>query len=232
MPKCPFRYPLRKRSDIIDFICDDSRQYSRVRCDTYPLTWNVKAWAADFSVNYAMSLAVSEFLTDRAKGDRQAVAAYRCIVEQEFSENEKYLFDWGLEGARFGVTDADTYSMIWDGTNVGAVFTFTGRSGGYMALEEWNGWTLRGQYSCDLREAMEDEDSCWTYPELRLLYKYVVEMDHMLTPEKAAAEVQYQGTWQLLANIVEPAWESSEAHKRLYERKVTVDSPRRVIVQR
>lgn len=174
------------RKSMIDYITDtDSRSY---HYKNYPLVWNVKAYP-DLDLD-----AFREWQKENTELSDLADAEKRGFVERAHKENEEFLFQWGLEGARDSTLDSDVYRMTrFSEEMFNCEFTFVGRSGGYFALTSFDGVKLAGVSTDELEEILEEFDNLtlfrWTM--------YNVELTHCMTRKAATDEVQRQAFWQL-----------------------------------
>ena len=209
--KHPYTFPHRSRAAMIDYICDIGGYHGGRHDGPYPLSFNVKAWYCDFSFDHVWKRAVIDKdmdigPDDTIRNDPEQFKAYQDLVRELHKEHEERLWEWGREDACRGVTEDDTHRSLCDGTEYEVKYGFAGRSGGYIVVLEWQGYTLDGMREEELRARLEDKEDVM-YNDLRLLYKCCRHWETDFTQKKASAEVEYQGIWHFFANIVEHAWE-------------------------
>lgn len=214
--KCPFRYPARSREAMVDYI-ENVGGYSAFNSTTYPLVWSVKAYP-DLGFDDLWKRWISDhhgYAPDEVVNDPVARELYRKMASDIYDEHldqhgePTQFWYWGQESAANDLLGDDcTYSTLWDGTNVGAKWTFCGRSGGYAALKEFDNYSIEGVSNSSLVEGLRltGEDEQWCFADVRKLYKFCVEMDHFLTSDKAESQVQWYACWALFINLLEADW--------------------------
>ena len=198
MKRSPFRYPCRSRKDMADYI-EDVGGYHSWNQTTQPLAWNVKVYPdLDFDRLFNVWIEHGGGTEDARKCGR-ALARYRRTAEAYYDREyatesgRALLFDIALEDARRALTEDEAFCSLWNGQGVEAMWEFVGRSGGYAALTRFEGACLSGLSSEALGNELRQtgDDMVWSFPELRTLYRFCVEMNHLLTPKKASDEVEY-----------------------------------------
>ena len=206
--KNPFKYPLRSRKDMIEYIVYKSRagNFCYQNKTFYPLAWNVKSHDVPMdweSILKAMQENQSFNPTQIAAMKEKYVAEYgetKWDTTPEQDTNRSSLWDIGAESARWGLTDGDAYRTLWDGTELDVTWTFSGRSGGYASVEKYEGYDFSNMGSdqrfeewLEEREDYYDEKSPYRrdFKFIRTLYKFVVEMDALLTSKAADESILY-----------------------------------------
>jgi len=165
-PKHGYRWPLRSRKAMTEYILDDSRSY----CDhhtRYTFSWNVKAHSVDWDRpegEYAFS-------EQRQEAWEAHVAKHSWVSETAFEDARRHLVD-------------DEYTTYPGDDQGDWKFEFMGRSGGHLVLVGWSG-------SDHIRSLDEETLSEWTFAEVRQLYRALVCMDHDFTPAKASENIEY-----------------------------------------
>lgn len=205
--RCPYTYPHKSRSAMIDYITGIGGYSSR---DGYwPIEFNVATYHADFSFDHIWEKYHAEHISDATRNHPPSWAAYYRLAQKLYEEHKDYLWEWGQEDAYRSLKDSDTYKMLWDGTAVGAELELHGRGGKHLVIAMFNGYDFNRCSTDNLKQSLRfGEDGCaMPMNDLRLLYKYVRQCEVDFTPEKASAEVEYQGAFCFFANIVMPEWE-------------------------
>lgn len=235
----PYTYPHLKqgRRAMVNYLTGIGG-YSRFRDITCPISFNVAADAANFDFDH---------LWEKYKDDREFVpefetpedaALYYRVAKREHAESKDYLWDWGAEDAQRGVLDGDTYCMLWDGQTLDVTWEFHGRCGKHLCLVAYEGYDLTGMdetvlWEMLMTQTLSNGEETAEYVTLRrgaewnLSYEFVVRMykfmrqcEQDFTSEKASAEVEYQGAWQLFNNMINPAYETALAERADHEQVV------------
>lgn len=198
MPEA-YSTPLTNRADIAKYLMDRrSRSY---RDHGHLLfTFNVKVYSPDLDFDHLLDLH-----TQSGYGEGHVTDAYWVEeARQRHAETDQdHLLQWALENAGQLVTDSDCYTHLYDGTPVEVELAFVGRSGGWIAVTEFEGIRLTGPEH--LRGVFEgdDEDGTPTMSDntLHRLYAFVRMLEHDLTPDKATSEVEYQAAFAFFCNV-------------------------------
>lgn len=199
--KCPYKYPLRSRAKIVEYLCGIGGYHS-LRNGNFPLAFNVKAWDTDFDWDNVWEKYHEEFLPDEAKTNENVFYAFKMATYLLWARHKDHLWEWGQEDAVHGVTDGDTHRTLWCGKEFDLEWSFAGRSGGYLCPSCWNGYNFRGMSE----ESFEEELNEMPWIDLYDLYRLAVQWEQDLTPKNASSEVEYQGVHSFFANIVESEW--------------------------
>ena len=203
--KCPFNYPAKSRKDMIAFLT-----YIGGHCtmhNNYPLAFNVKAYGVDLSFDHLWQ----EYHA-KGQGDMtpkpsdltfQGGLAYRKLCEEQYADNEELLFDWAIEDARRSVSDGDCYRMTWHGKLADVKFGFIGRQGGWLVIEEFEGFNLSNVYNSEFEDVLKD----MPFETLSLLYRLAVQWEEEFTRKRAEEQIEYYAASTLFVNLVEPEWQ-------------------------
>lgn len=198
-----YRTPLKKKHDIINFITSrtTSRHYWH---DWYQLCWNVKCYDCDLSFEHLLDV----YRDNLGEEDLSDVPGWQDFARHQHELHENQLWEWGIEYARgYFIGDGvnDTFFMTWEGKSLDVSYGFIGRSGGWLTINDFEGYTFWGaKSSCEL-SLMDME-----YPELRDLYKLVTILCHDLRHESVRDAIEQGAAWDLFSNIIAPEWESME----------------------
>lgn len=180
-----YQTPLKKRSDIIAFL-EDATHQRHYDGHWHPLCFNVKIHTIDLSFDHLLKLWRENEGNPLYTHNEDWLKA----AKEQYDESEESLFDWGIEDARRGFTDSDSYNHLWDGTKIDVEYSFEGRSGGWLSITKFDGYKISQREKFDFTE-ME-------YPTLRKLYQLVIMLKHDLkNPEK---EVEWQAAFNFFAN--------------------------------
>ncbi|MCK5307111.1 MAG: hypothetical protein KAJ73_00735 [Zetaproteobacteria bacterium] len=205
--KCPYSYTARSRKAMTEFLTGIGGHCDH---DNYPLAFNVKAHGVDLSFDHLWKKYHVEGSGEMAPKPSdltfQGGLEYRKLCKEQYDQHEDYLFEWGSDGARMGITDGDSYRMLWNGKLANVKFGFIGRQGGWLVIEEFEGYSLSGVYNSDFPEFLAE----LTFKELRLLYRLAVQWVVDLGGDVASREIEYQAAFSLFVNLVEPEWQDIE----------------------
>lgn len=217
MSKLPKQYqaPLRTRKEIVQWLNDPRARGYQVRGG-----WNYEGdshgstsrgpWLFCWSVKLLARMDTSyEALLKRAK--RVGVLTRQHLKDQPWLNASKARYDDTSMDSVFthacetcqrmfvghdGKPENDGYCMLYDGTKVTPEFTFMGRSGGWLVLTGFNG------HSLNTENVGEDLDwKRWDVRNLRLLYRYVVMLEHDLRHEAIQEMVLDELAGSFFANI-------------------------------
>ena len=166
----PYKFPLKSRAAIADFLDRDGRYYRPTR---YRFCWNVKAYHAKFD-----SDTMRKHIPDLSpEFDLQ----WQSVLD---SDNGSMFWDACEDAARFYPDEWCSYP----GNDQGEwSFHFEGRCGGWLVLDRWRGRDVTGATKADFLDKEE-----WSYPDLVAFYRGIVCADSDFTPQKASQEVEYQ----------------------------------------
>ncbi len=181
-----YRAPLKSRAEIVAFLT--TAQNSRPAYGLF--AFNVKVHSTDLSFDHLTKLAIES-------GELSASVSKRYLDACRELHNEQKLYDWATESARDGVMDCETYSMLWDGNGAIANWEFNGRSGGWLVLTEFEGIKLAGRSLDFTYSDLAD----LPFPQLRRLYRFIVQCQHDFNPGNVRSEVEYQAAFDLFSNV-------------------------------
>jgi hypothetical protein len=199
--KNPYRYPLRSRKDIIEYLTDNGGYHS-FHQGNYALSFNVKADRVDFDWDNVWDKYHSEYLPEDAGDDENVLYAFKVVAYLLWEKHQESLWDWGLEDAQSGVFNDEGACMLWCGKMSEVEWAFAGRSGGYLCPARFNGYDLEiGE------EEFEELLGEMEWPDLYDFYRLACQWGVDFTPQAASSEVEYLGAFNLFVNIVEPEWD-------------------------
>lgn len=202
-----YRAPLRSRAAIVAFLKDAANGRP-----SYGLfTFNVKAYGVDLSFDNLAKRA-------RECGELAKDASPRYLAEcrAEYEETgEGQLCEWAIEQARENVKDFDTNRMLWNGDKAIAEWSFAGRSGGWLALESFEGMEL-GESAVRRHgsDMLWDSIAGSSFPFLRRLYRFVVQCLHDFRREAVESEIEHQAAFALFVNLCTDVETDEQAAER------------------
>lgn len=141
------------RKKAIDFICSIGEYTSREW--RYPFEFNVKAYPNfDHDHLYALAKADFSFVLDDARTDAEKGQILQ-LFQRECADMGPHLWERAQEDVwRQTVEDEGTF---W-GETVKRKLGLVGRGGGHLVIESTDYYELRGMYSDDLREKLEERE--------------------------------------------------------------------------
>lgn len=231
--KCPFTYPHKSRAAMVGYICGIGG-YTRFNEGRWPISFEVGCYLADTSFERLWERLKESGEIPQAEEDR---ARYYLAASRVYKEHEERWFDWGMEEAREGFLDSDTYYMLWDGSKpMDLTWEFHGRGGKHLVLTEFEGLSLENHSSETLaeelmsqtngRQTVDDEPKLikgyeWdiSFGLIRKLYKFMRQCEAELTSEKASAETEYSAAFRLgcMAEVkAEELAEEAKSAEELY----------------
>jgi hypothetical protein len=190
-------FPHRSRAEQIEFITGIGG-YAGGRGESWPIAFNVKCYV-DTSFDTLWNNYHQHYIDQSLKDDPARLEIYyECARKAYDSYEEGYFWREGIEIARENVTGSDLYNYLPDGkTKISVKFSFAGRSGGHLVIDEFEGSVLHGmtdetlylfmttQTKYDSSGYAEDEISRedklrpgwvwedWKTEDIRKLYKYL-----------------------------------------------------------
>lgn len=190
-----YKTPFRKRSDIIAHILKLTNQRS-YEGHPHPFCFNVKLYRLDLDFDHLLEIF------------RKDDPAYTHNEEWLKKAKERYdeigtdtIYEWGVSDAQAhyvghksdGVPHNEGNTILWDGTEVDARYSFEGRSGGWLSLNKLLGYnfTSREEHIEDLLQEMPFSD-------LRKLHQIIVMLAH--DTKGANDEVEYQAAFNFFYN--------------------------------
>ncbi len=220
-----YAVPLKSRAAIIKYLTESDEWRRRQGRDYDDNGWlfcfDVKLHGLDLDFDHLVEVYVaSEGGKDHPLvTDAQYLADCRAKYEEEYSGGDtSSLEEVAIEDARRNIHEewydkktgkhrfetCDSYSCLWntDG-GIKADFRFYGRSGGYLVLTKFQGFTLDRDFkfgTTEDDEAFGDGGSKeFDYTLLRQLYEYVTILAHdFKDPEK---EVEHHAAFQFFENV-------------------------------
>lgn len=212
-PKCPYTFPHTSRKAKVGYLTDIGGYYSRHA--TFPLEFNVSAAMADLDFDSLWAGMLEEQRYNFPDGSRKQDLLKFC-AKKVYDKESGNFWEWAVEDAARSLQDADTYRMLWDGTETLRVkFGLYGRGGKHLCIESFEGIKMEGLNPESLGELLLTQTGPggeevldeyllkphfeWQIPtaKLDLLYRYVRQCEIDFTPANAAKEVQYQAAWHL-----------------------------------
>lgn len=202
-----YQTPLRSRKEIAAFIFDATRQriYDH-QC--HPFCFNVKCHNVDFSFDHLLEI------FREMEGDPKYTHndEWLATVRERFPTSEDCFWEWGLEHARSnfvgrngGEPESDCYTHLWDGTKIDVEYSFEGRSGGWLAINKFQGLDFT-RFSDDYWRGVietskwdDEEEPIMDYKTVRQLYQLVTMLEHDL--RKPCRIVEEGAAWDYFANV-------------------------------
>lgn len=187
-----YTFPHKSKKAMIDYILDcKSRGYHG---QIYNFCWNVKAHNANLD---------SDSLR---KHSPDLSPKFDSKWEDEKVDNPELFYQFLADAGRDYVYPDNLWTS-YPGDDQGKwEFTFVGASGGWLALLKYDGIDVNGLYT-DPEEAREYRESGydlqdggknldnWPFERLRAFYRGIRCAEVDFTPEKAAAEVEFQAAF-------------------------------------
>lgn len=193
-----YKIVAKSRADIVAAIIGMTHQRT-YDYDLYYLCFNVKLYKLDLSLENMLKK------WREYEGDQPYThnPEWLKAVKERFKEYEGHLWEWGVEEARQAFNETDCFSHLWDGTSLDVEYGFVGRSGGWLAIVEFEGCRFVG---CRFDRRMMDSDLEFILKELdfgtlKKLYQLVLMLKHDTREEARTAEVEQQASCCFFANI-------------------------------
>jgi hypothetical protein len=218
-----YKMVARSRQDIVAAIISmtDQRTY---HYDPYYLCFNVKLYDCDLSLKNLL-----KHFKDQ-EGDHLGMHNrdwLRQIKERYDEIGENTLYEWGIETARGsfvgsgrdGKPDDDMFNHLWDGTELDVDYAFVGRSGGWLAIAKFEGFSFDRRMDADLEtELMEMEFST-----LKKLYQLVLMLKHDLRQEAIKLEVEVNAAFDFFANACADIKQPDEVQPELFRTQEEIE---------
>lgn len=206
--KTPAGYvaPLKSRAVIVAWLLERAKANPRKNYGLF--TYSVKLHSLNTDFAHLCKLA-------RESGELAADASprYLAAVEAVYKDKERTIWEDAEDSARRSVTDDDSNRMHWDGDGPVAEWTFDGRSGGWLVLEEFDAIKLSGRNSVDAEYiSTPPADGGPSYNWLRNLYRFLIQCDHDF--RRPESEVEHQAAFTLFANFCSEVETDEQAAKR------------------
>lgn len=190
MHKKPVYYqtPLRTRKAIVDWIFLNTHQRN------HPFCFNVKVYQVDFSWENLLKL-WRKYEGDPVYSHNDDWLRAAKLLFYDLSENT--LWEWAIETAcSLFSGDSDSFTSLWDGTNIDVVYSFEGRSGGWLSVNKFQRHNFTDR-SYDARETLMEMD----YGILRQFYQLIVMLNHDLQREAIRKELEHDAAFTFFANV-------------------------------
>lgn len=166
MSKCPYHFPARSREAMIQAMESIGGYYESGR--RFAFSWNVK-------LPYCNRDNEARTLNPFHPEGGQFAPALDDSWEKEMQSDG---FDWRIIEDMRGAVD---FYSVWPGVDEGRFrFSFAGRQGGHLLLESAYGVDMSQLDFDDMRDVKTEwgiERSEWSFPEIRRLYRAIVQMD-------------------------------------------------------
>lgn len=180
--KAPYTFPARTRAAMSAYILDRAtRSYNYA---TYSFCWNVKAYEFDFDGPTLRAAGLEGYALD-------------SDFDSQWAEwLESFDDPHGMFCEDAGRTFTENEWCSYPGDDQGDwVFSFAGRSGGWLVLTEWRGR--------DVRHVDSDDLESWDFADLRAFYRGLICADSDITSDKAGKEVLHMAAAQYESQIDE-----------------------------
>jgi hypothetical protein len=181
MTKRPYTFPHKSRADIAAYLDRRGRSYQYQR---YAFAWEVKTHGANFD-----GAALRQHLPDLDPRDDSAWDSF-C------ESNGDLFWSWCEDAARNSGVQDDEWTSYPGADQGDWIFSFAGRSAGWIVLEKWRGQDVRDVDAADFL----DRD-LWSWADLVAFYRGIRTADSDFTCAKAAREVEffaadYRAQWE------------------------------------
>lgn len=227
--KNPFKYPIKTRAGMIEYITEKSRAghySSQDRC-WFPFSWNVKLNNFDQTFKQVVKVYIENMgdlggkLSDPAFLERLEKAYeekygedYSSDITSEQQEEREYIYRNALDGAQSDFRDGDAYTQLWDGTDMEVPDesrTFFGRQSGYAGYRRLLGYNVTFGYEDGLKDFLNQREDDYDpkspyevpFSDIRKMYKFVVEMDTLLSGNNADSNVMYYIASRVIDDLIE-----------------------------
>jgi hypothetical protein len=226
-----YKAPLKSRADIAAFL---AKQKSYGSWNDYcRFVWDVKLYGVCLEYDHLLEIHKKSGYCSLDNIDDPAV---QKLYHKHYKGEEDNLYEIAVEDAWEDVNGSDCYTHLYDGTNCDAKFASYGRSGGYIGLngflkysdakstyiydftdhdsDYWNA-VFRGNPYPHGSRASEDWFSEYRelpFPDLRLLYRLVVMLNHDFTRDAACEAVEHQAAYHVFARHEDEIEDELAAH--------------------
>ena len=191
----------RSRADMTEHITGIGGR--RYRHDSWPLAFYVKADRLSLDFDDLWDIASDWGFTDLTAED-----GFRDFAMGKYADiGIDALADIGFEEAKLGVQNDVCYLTVPgdDAPAVDADFVFVGRQGGWLAVDRYDGYRLRGMGEGDFMGFLED----MSIQELEHFYRLCLLWEEVFTAESASRNVASAAAWALFVNVSEPDFRPS-----------------------
>lgn len=231
-------YPHKSRRAKVDYICHIGGYGGNRHADTFPVSFTVAAYGADLSFENLWNEHAPDKWREGGGGTEEERKAYRELASRLHAKAADALFYEGVSNAQDVVKSTDVYSVTAEGEHVDVSFSFQGRSGKHLVVEQFEDIMLAGMsqelLECFLLEQVCDTDDqvisgetlrsgySWRVPTSQLdrLYRYLRECATHFTCERAARLVEYEAASWLFCSIVDNEWDEELARVQMHNRMV------------
>lgn len=181
-----YKTPLRTRQEIMRFIINATNQRSYHQ--PHPLCFNVKCHHVNLDFNHLLTL-WNEYESNPIYTHNEEWL--KSATQRHAETNENILGEWARESACDLFTDSDAFRTLWNGTAIKVVYSFEGRSGGWLSVNSFEGCDFNEWH---IEETLMDMD----YSKLRKLYQLIVMLSH--DTEDPSQELEHQAAFHFFAN--------------------------------
>lgn len=191
--KTPYRYPLRSRAAITDFLLEHQSYHPMNSWNGgRVLAWNIKVYHFDETGHTGAKAAGDVTLHERFDAAWEEHCEQNDMFREACGNALSYYCDEALWTPYPGPGEKWQQGTF--------KFFVNGRSGGYLCLDRWpitsdvGAWRhfpMAWHDSGHFEGWIKDLD----WPTLRTVYKVVVELDHDLSREAVTSEINYQFAW-------------------------------------
>lgn len=184
----------------------------------YPISFNVKAYYADFSAERVFSKMKEDgsfsHLYDMCRNPGELGVLYGYVAQElRGYESSSLLFNGAVETAARPYTGEDDLGSVWGDDESEAEFLFLGRSGGHLVLKYAFGIGMSGHSEEELEELLLERETgcggngnapgeyCVADSKVMGLFLLCVQLSVECTPRKASDEVEYQAAWAVMSGM-------------------------------
>ncbi len=199
MPEA-YATPLTDRQEIARYLLNRRGRYYRDHGHLL-FVFNVKVYDPDLSFEHLLEL----YRKSGYGGDKIDDAGWIEEARLRYGETDlDDVYQAAVDDASRLVSESDCFRYLFDGTPVQAELDFVGRSGGWLALTEFDGCKLTDPDN--LKHVFEGDDLDYDQPAmtdetLHRLYAFVRMLEADVTQEKAQAEIEWQSAFNFFENV-------------------------------
>lgn len=214
-----YRMVSRSRKDIVDSITNITTQRT-YHYDPYWLCFNVKCYDYDLSLENLLKLFKDQ------EGDHPGMhnADWLRNIKKRYDEVQEHLWDWGVEDSRRSFCDGDTqgddmFNHLWDGTRLDLEYGFVGRSGGWLAIIEFEGYRFDRKMDSDLETVLME----MPFPTLQKLYQLVLMLKHDLRRSAVKSSIENNAAFNFFANACADIKQPEEVQLELFRTQQEIE---------
>ena len=225
MAKKPDAYKMKARSRA-GIVAEIVKLTEHRMCfnDPYYLCFNVKVYE---SVDLSLPTLLNLWRNYEGDNLHTHNAEWLREVKEKFEEiGDQKLFDWGIEECRSsyigryhsGIPESDAVRTLWNGTELNVKYNFVGRSGGWLAIAEFEGLQLDRPQG-DLENILNDTD----FGTLQNLYQLVLQIKHDTRTEAILSEIAHQAAFQFFANACADITQPDTIQPHLFDNELETE---------